>query len=350
MKEVLFNRTAVGAGHPSYIIAEIGSNHNGDMDLCCRLIDAAAQAGAHAVKFQSWTESSLIANEEYERNTDYSDKKRHFGSLREMVQAYQFTAEQHRSAVAYCRERGIAFCSSSFSNAEVDLLDELDVPFFKLASMDIVNLPLISYTAQKGRPVVLSTGMATLAEIDRAVSTAQQAGNDQIVLLHCISIYPPEHRDIHLRNMQTLEVAFGLPVGFSDHSIGIAIPLAAIALGACVVEKHFTLDKDMPGWDHHVSADPAELAAIVSGGRNVYEALGSSVRTVSKAELDKRDRFRRSLVARTPLEAGHVLNEYDLDAKRPGTGISPDELPYVLGRKLSRAVAADQLIRWSDLQ
>ncbi len=350
MNTITFKDRQIGPGYPPYVIAEIGSNHNGDMELCRRLIDAAAEAGADAVKFQSWTEDSLIAKEEYERNTQYSDKKRHFGSLREMVRAYQFTPTQHREARAHCSKRGVHFCSSAFSPAEADMLEELDVPFFKLASMDIVNLPLIAHIAKKQRPVVISTGMATLAEVERAANTVREHGNDRIALLHCVSIYPPDYTDIHLRNISTLEHAFDLPVGFSDHTIGIAVPVAAVALGACIIEKHFTLDKDLPGWDHHISADPAEMRAIAEESRNVFAALGSSTRTVSAAELEKRSKFRRSLVARTNLQADHRLTDGDLDAKRPGTGISPDEIQYVLGRVLKRPLEADELIRWEDLR
>jgi N,N'-diacetyllegionaminate synthase len=349
MTSVRFGDVVVGPGNPPYIVAEIGSNHNGDMDLCRRLIDAAAEAGAHAVKFQSWTESSLIAKEEYDQNTQYSDKKRHFGSLREMVKAYQFTAEQHLEANSHCKARGIAFCSTPFSIEEADLLEKLDVPFFKIASMDIVHLPLLKYVARKQRPVVISTGMATLAEIEQAVETVHSEGNDQIVLLHCIAIYPPDYDMIHLRNMATLQQAFDVPVGFSDHTMGTAITLAAITLGACVIEKHFTLDKDMAGWDHSISADPAELRVIVEEGKNIFTALGSNRRTVSDQEIEKRKKFRRSVVARCALQQGHVLTEEDLNAKRPGTGVSPNELPYLVGRKLARDVEIDEVIHWVDL-
>ncbi len=349
MKPVRFSGVAVGPGYPPYIIAEIGSNHNGDMKLCKRLIDAAAEAGAHAVKFQSWSETSLIAEEEYARNTSYSDKKKHFGSLREMVKAYQFTAQQHKEAHAYCRKRHIEFCSTPFSPEEVDLLESFNVPFFKIASMDIVHLPLLEYVARKKRPLIVSTGMATLAEIDKAIETIRNAGNNQIVLLHCISIYPPNPKLINLRNMATLLQAFDTPVGLSDHSLGTAIPLAAIALGASVIEKHFTIDKNMAGWDHAISADPPELQTIVNEGRNIFAALGETTRTVSEAELEKRKKFRRSIVARRKLKKGHALVESDIDAKRPGTGISPHELPYVLGRRISSDLEKDQLILWKHL-
>jgi N,N'-diacetyllegionaminate synthase len=349
MQTVKLGDVEVGSGNPPYIIAEVGSNHNGDMNLCSLLIDAAAEAGANAVKFQSWTDKSLIAEEEYDRNTDYSDKKKHFGSLREMVTAYQLTSDQHAQAHARCVEQGIAFCSTPFSHEEVDLLDSLDVPFFKIASMDIVHLPLLRYVARKKRPVVISTGMATLGEVEQAVDTVRAEGNDQIVLLHCISIYPPDYETIHLRNMETLQRAFDCPVGFSDHTLGTAIPLAAIALGACMIEKHFTLDQDMAGWDHAISANPEQMQTIVREGRNIVTALGSSRRNVSDAEMEKRKKFRRSLVARHELSKGHVLSESDFDAKRPGTGVAPDQVQYVIGRTLASDLAADQVLRWSHL-
>jgi N-acetylneuraminate synthase len=350
MKTIKFGEVEIGLGQPPYIIAEVGSNHNGDMDLCHRLIDAAAAAGAHAVKFQSWTDTSLIAEEEYAHNTEYSDKKKHFGSLREMVTAYQFTADQHREARAHCRARGIAFCSTPFTVEEANLLEELDVPFFKIASMDVVHLPLLKYVARKQRPVVISTGMATLAEIEHAVQTVRAEGNEQIVLLHCVSIYPPEYDTIHLRNMATMQEAFDVPVGFSDHTLGVAISLAAIAIGACVIEKHFTLDQDMAGWDHAISANPEQLRTIVAEGRNIFSALGESKRIVSTAEMEKRKKFRRSLVAKRKLDRGHMLTEADLDAKRPGTGIAPNEINYVIGRRLESDVAADQVLHWKHLQ
>lgn len=349
MQTVKLGNVEVGPGHPPYIIAEVGSNHNGDMNLCRDLIDAAAETGAHAVKFQSWTDKSLIAEEEYERNTTYSDKKKHFGSLREMVTAYQLTSEQHAQAHARCRQKGIAFCSTPFSPEEVDLLESLNVPFYKIASMDVVHLPLLRYVARKKKPVVISTGMATMGEVEQAVDTIRAEGNDQIVLLHCISIYPPEYETIHLRNMETLQRAFECPVGFSDHTLGTAIPLAAIAIGACIIEKHFTLDQDMEGWDHAISANPEQMRTIVQEGKNIVAALGSSRRTVSNAEMEKRKKFRRSLVMRQALSKGHVLSESDFDAKRPGLGVAPDQVQYVVGRTLACDMAEDQVLRWSNL-
>ena len=249
MEKLTIGSRSVGHGELPYVIAEIGSNHNGDMHLCRQLIDSAKECGVDAVKFQSWTDTSLVCKSEYEKNTSYADTKRHFGSLEEMVKAYQFTPKQHHEIAAYCSDIGIQFLSSAFSETEIDLLESLEVPLHKIASMDINNYRLLKYIGQTGKPIVLSTGMASLGEIEKAVQLLQESGAGRIILLR-ISIYPPDYRDIHLRNIPMLEQAFALPIGFSDHSMGISIPLAAVAHGACMIEKHFTLDRDMEGWDH----------------------------------------------------------------------------------------------------
>ena len=337
-------------GCEPYVIAEIGANHNGDMALARKMIDAAKTCGADAAKFQSWTPESLIAREEYERNQKYNDSaKKHFGSLREMVGKYYLREDQHRELKAYCDEIGIDFCSTPFSSAEADLLNDMEVPYHKVASMDINNLDLLRHIARSQKPVLLSTGMATLAEIEKAVRTIEDEGNREIVILHCISIYPPAYEDIHLRNISMLQQAFGYPVGFSDHTIGTSIPLATVALGCCLIEKHFTLDKNLPGWDHEISADPDELAVIVHESHNIARAMGNNRRQVSSAEQEKKLKFRRSLVTKKRFEQGHVFSDEDLTCKRPGTGIAPDEKSYVVGRSLARTLEADELIRWEDL-
>ncbi len=335
-----------------YIIAEIGANHNGNIDLAKKLVDKAKECGADAVKFQSWTPDSLIAKEEYDRNQSYDDGdggKKHFGSLKEMVEKYYLTAEQHFELKKYCDKKDIDFCSTPFSPKEADLLENLDVPFYKVASMDINNLVLLKHIAKKQKPIILSTGMSTLSEIENAVKTIENEGNKQIVILHCISIYPPKYEDIHLRNITMLQKAFPYPVGFSDHSIGISIPLASVALGSCLIEKHFTLDKNMPGWDHAISADPKELKAIASESKNITKSLGNFHRTVSNAEEEKKLKFRRSVVTTKPLKKGCVISEKDITFKRPGTGIAPDEIKYVIGRKVNRDINKDELINRTDL-
>lgn len=352
MKEIQLGSKLVHNFSRPYIIAEIGANHNGDMALAKEMIDAAVNCGADAVKFQSWTPKSLIAKEEYDRNQSYDDGdggKKHFGTLKEMVEKYYLREEQHLELKEYCDSKSIDFCSTPFSIQEVELLERCSVPYYKVASMDINNFQLLQAIASKGKPIILSTGMATLGEIDRAVDLLQKKNATDIALLHCISIYPPAYKDIHLKNITMLQQAFGLPVGFSDHTIGYSIPLASVALGACIIEKHFTTDKDLPGWDHQISADPTELKIIRNEGDNISKAMGSYVRTVSKAEEEKKAKFRRSIIFTKDLSAGHILTEEDLTSKRPGTGISPDLIETFVGRRLSMDVFQDTLLNWNQI-
>ena len=338
----------IGPGHPPYVIAELGANHNGDMELCRRLIDAAHAAGADAVKFQSWTRRSLISSAEYERNTRYAAAQK-APSLVEAVERYQMTADRLREAADYCRSLGVVWFASCFSAEEVELLESLQAPAYKIASMDVNHLPLLRHVASTGKPVLLSTGMATLGEVEHALATLREGGAGPVALLHYLSVYPSPPRLVNLRMMHTWAQAFGVPVGYSDHTLGTAVPLAAVALGACAIEKHFTLDRNLEGWDHAISADPAELRALVDGCRDVFQAMGSAVRAVSPEELDKRRTFRRGMVAARALRGGERLAESDVDFKRPGVGIRPDELEYVVGRTLARDVAADEELAWPDL-
>jgi N-acetylneuraminate synthase len=333
-----------------YIIAEIGANHNGDMELAFKIIDAAKSCGCNAVKFQSWTPDSLISEEEYDRNQQYNDSpKKHFGSLRQMVEKYYLRPEQHEDLKRYCDQVGIDFSSTPFSDGEADLLDRLGVSYFKIASMDINNLKLIRRIAARQKPILLSTGMASLAEIENALNVIEKEKNSQIVLLHCVSIYPPDNADINLNNIHMLRRAFGYPTGFSDHTIGTTIPLAAVCLGSSVIEKHFTLNKALPGWDHEISADPIEMEYIVQKSKKIVQAMGSFRRRVKTAEKEKKLKFGRSLLINKDVRKGHVLTENDFGYKRPGTGIRPDESRYVIGRSVNRNLKSDELIQWSDL-
>jgi sialic acid synthase SpsE len=335
-----------------YIVAEIGSNHNGDMDLAKKLILSAKHCGADAAKFQSWTPASLIAKEEYDKNQSYDDGdggKKHFGSLKEMVEKYYLREEQHHELKEYCDAIGIDFCSTPFSNEEADFLYKLDVPFFKIASMDINNHELLRHVSQYGKPTILSTGMATLGEISEAVDTIERQGNRDIVILHCVSVYPPKLNDINLKNILMLQKAFNYPIGFSDHTIGVSVPLASVALGSCLIEKHFTLDKKMDGWDHEISADPTEMEQLVMGCQNIQSALGRYNRIVSEEEEAKKAKFRRSIVTNKALAKGHVLDIDDITYKRPGNGIQPNEVKYVIGRTVVRDINEDELLTWEHL-
>lgn len=334
-----------------YIIAELGANHNGDLEIAKKLIDTAKECGSDCVKFQSWTPSSLIAKDEFDRNTKYNDSpKKHFGSLKAMVEAYYLNEKQHFELKEYCDNVNIDFSSSPFSFEEIDLLVKLEVPFIKIASMDINNISLLEYAAKTGIPIVLSTGMSDLSEIEIAVKTIEKQNNFQIILLHCIAIYPPKFEDINLNNIIMLKQTFGYPVGFSDHSFGTHIPLSAITLGACIIEKHFTLDKNMPGWDHEISADPTELKLIVKYGKEIVTSLGQFKRVVSNDEISKRTKFRRSIVVSRDMKKGDFLKKEDLLFKRPGTGIPPNEVIYVIGRKLARDIDFDKLLNWEDFE
>lgn len=347
MEELTIGRR-IGPAQPPFIIAEIGANHNGDLALCRRIIDAAKASGADAVKLQSWSKSSLISTAEYARNTRYAADQR-VPTLEQAVERYQLSAEAQRGIAAYCRERGITFFSSCFSRQEVELLESLDAPAYKVASMDVNHLPLLEVVASTRKPVLLSVGMATLGEVERALGVLQEHGSGPVALLHCVSIYPTPPAEVHLRTMATWQQAFDVPVGFSDHTIGTAIPLAAVALGACIIEKHFTMDKGLDGWDHAISADPPELRALVEGSREVFAALGHGARRIGRDELEKRRAFRRRMVARRPLRQGEAVTEADVEFKRPGTGIQPDELRYVVGRRLARDVQAEEELEWRDL-
>jgi N,N'-diacetyllegionaminate synthase len=349
MEKLNIDGRLVGSGEPPYIVAEIGANHNGDMGLCTKLIEAAKECGADAVKFQSWTKQSLFSKGTYARDRQQPGRDASSPALEEVVEQYALTAEQHKLVAAHCRKVGITFYSSCFSPHEVDLLESLDAPVYKIASMDVNHLPLLEYVAKKGRPVILSTGMATLGEVERALGVLRDNRSGPVALLHCISIYPCPPEIINLRNIPMLQQAFDVPVGFSDHTLGTHIPLAALALGACTVEKHFTLDKTMEGWDHSISADPEEMSKLVRESRAVFEALGSTVRTVNRLEMEKRHAFRRRMVTTRAIRQGEKLSVADIDFKRPGTGLHPDELRYVLGRTLARDLNSGQELEWSDL-
>ena len=347
MEKLNIGGRAVGRGEPPYIIAEIGANHNGDMELCRRIIDAAVDAGADAVKFQSWSKSSLISKGEYARNTRYTAANA--PTLEQAVEQYQLSDDQHAEVFDYARKRGVAVFSSCFSPKEVDLLEALDAPAYKIASMDVNHLPLLEYVARTKKPIIISTGMATLGEVERALGVLRRAGSGPVALLHCLSIYPAPAEMINLRTMETWRTAFDVPVGYSDHTLGTAVPLGAVALGACAIEKHFTLDRKLDGWDHAISADPAELKELVEGSRAVFAALGSAARVVGPEEIEKRKVFRRRMVVTRDMKRGERVSVEDVDFKRPGTGIQPDELAYVLGRPIARDVCAEEEIEWADL-
>lgn len=333
---------------PAFVIAEAGVNHNGDIGLARRLVDAAAEAGADAVKFQTFRTDALVS-EAAPKARYQVESTGGLESQRVMLARLELSADAHVALRDHAERRGLVFFSTPFDEASADLLDRLGVELLKVPSGEVTNLPLLRHLAGKKRPVLLSTGMATLDEVATAVETLGAAGDPPVAILHCVSAYPAPVGDTNLRAMDTLRVRFGCPVGLSDHSLGIEVALAAVARGAAVLEKHLTVDRALPGPDHRASLEPADFAALVRGVRAVEAALGDGIKRPMPSEIDTRAVARRSLVAARGLPAGHRLTRDDVAVKRPGTGIAPANLDQVIGKTLTRAVAADELLDWGAL-
>jgi len=343
MQRIQVVNKLIGPGQPVFVIAEAGVNHNGDLQMARALIDVAVEAGADAVKFQTFSADRLVTTDapkaEYQLQTT-GDRESQF----EMLRRLELSADEHRELQSYCNERGIIFLSTPFDEEAVDLLDELGVPAFKISSGDLTNSPLLEYVASKGKPVILSTGMSELSELIEAVSVLNTAGCENPVLLHCVSNYPAVPSEVNLRAMQTMRSAFDVPVGFSDHTKGIDVAIAAVALGACVIEKHFTLDRTLFGPDHRASLEPAELRGLVRSIRRVESALGSGRKVPAPSEIETAKVARRSLVAARDIPAGATLERAMVVMRRPGTGLSPAMIDTVLGRRAVRDIAAGTLL------
>lgn len=345
LRMVNIGNIPVGEGEPCFIIAEAGINHNGDINLAKKLIDAAKSAEANAVKFQTFkTEDVVTRSAEkaaYQRKC-LDDEESQF----EMIKKLQLNEKDFGELFAYARKQEIIFLSSPFDKRSVDLLDELSIPAFKIPSGEITNFPLLKHIARKKKPIILSTGMATLGEIEDAVGVIYKEGVNDVILLHCVSDYPAKIEDMNLRAMESLRSAFNLPVGLSDHSQGITIPIAAAALGACIIEKHFTLDKNLSGPDHKVSLEPNELIRMVKAVRETENALGNGMKNITKNEEKIKKIVRRSIVASVDISKGAIITEEMLTTKRPGTGIEPKYIGKIVGRKAKRNIKEDCLISW----
>ena len=323
-----------------YLIAEIGANHNGNIGVAKELALAAKTAGADAVKFQSW-DTLLFSDSFYDANP----------GLREEVEAYRTSPEMLAEIADHCRGVGIDFASTPFSLDETDALDTLEPVWIKVASMDLTHDELLRKVASKGRRVLLSTGFGSLGEIEHAVETIEAEGNRDLVLLHCVALYPPPSDEIiNLRNIELLSQAFGYPVGFSDHTQGIEIPFAAMALGATVIEKHFTLDHDMEGWDHRISADPEEMKAMVRAAERIHAALGGTRRVIGPEERANGEKFRRSAIASRDIRSGEVIGRADVAFQRPGTGIAPNDFSDFEGMRVTTDIAKGAIIQDTDFK
>ncbi|MCL0053828.1 N-acetylneuraminate synthase [Dehalococcoidia bacterium] len=343
MRDINIAGRKIGPGHPCFVIAEAGVNHNGDLELARRLVDVAADAGADAVKFQTFTAERLATTDapkaDYQmRTTDGTE------SQIEMLRRLELSPEAHRSLMEQCQERNILFLSSPFDEESADLLAELGVAAIKIPSGEITNLPYLEHIAQKGKPMIVSTGMASLGEVEQAIRTIEGGGNQEFVLLHCVSNYPAKPADINLRAMETLKAAFGAPTGYSDHTPGNEVALASVALGACVVEKHFTLDRSMPGPDHEMSLEPDELDSLIRGIRLVSSALGDGRKEPVPSEAETAAVARKSLVAAIDIPAGTILTEELIAIKRPGTGLPPAMRQQLTGRETKETVPSGTLI------
>lgn len=328
------------------IIAEAGVNHNGDMQMARRLIDEAAAAGADLVKFQTFKASRQVTNSakkaDYQKQTTDSSESQH-----DMLRRLELTEEMHYELIAHCATRNIGFFSTGFDIQSVDLLLKLGQDHFKIPSGEITNLPYLRHIGQLGKKIILSTGMSNLGDIEAAIDVLEEAGTPRsmLTILHCTSEYPTPMEEVNLRAMQKIRAAFSVEVGYSDHTQGIEVAIAAVAMGASVIEKHFTLDRTLPGPDHQASLEPPELCAMVAAIRNIEVALGDGIKRPTSSEVRNKPVVRKSIVASREIKAGEVFTAENLTTKRPGNGISPMRWYELLGKKTTRDIAADELIQ-----
>jgi len=327
------------------VIAEAGVNHNGDLQLAMQLVDAAADAGANVVKFQTF-QANQLATESAEQAAYQQQALGQPHSQLALLQQLELKPEQHGQLIEHCQQRGIDFLSTAFDTPSIKLLASLALKRWKIPSGEITNLPYLRQIGAQGQPIILSTGMANLGEIEAVLTVLEQLGTPrgQITVLHCTTEYPAPPEEVNLRAMHTIAQAFGVAVGYSDHTDGIAVPIAAVAMGATVIEKHLTLDRSLPGPDHKASLEPDQFAAMVRGIRTIEQALGDGIKRPTPSEQANLPVVRKSLVAARPIRAGELFSEANLTAKRPGTGLSPMQWDAWIGRPALRDYAADELI------
>lgn len=328
------------------IIAEAGVNHNGSIELAKQLIDAAAMAGVDYVKYQTFKTINLVGKTapkaEYQKQNIGGGNDSQFA----MLQALELSEADHHELIAHCKSKGVSFFSTAFDLESIDFLDSLNMPLWKVPSGELTNFPYLRAIGKTGKPVILSTGMANIEEIEAAIKVLTRFGTprQEITLLHCTTEYPAPKNEINLRAMVTMRTHFGLPVGYSDHTQGIEIPVAAVALGACVIEKHFTLNRTMVGPDHAASLEPNELKTMVEQIRNIEAAMGSGVKEAAQSELKNIEIARKSIVAATSIQKGELLTEQNLTAKRPANGLSPMLWEKVVGQVAPRNFEPDEPI------
>ena len=338
----------IGEGRPCFIIGEAGVNHNGSLKLAQKLVDVAKRAGVDAVKFQTFKSEHLVTAQG--EMAEY--QKKNIGKTESqlaMLKKLELDYEDFRKLKRYCDKKKIMFLSTPHTDDAVDFLNSL-VPVFKIGSGDLTNIPLLEKIAKRRKPMIVSTGMATLKEVKDAVHAIRKAGNRKIILLHCTTNYPCPFQEVNLKAMVTLEKKFGLPTGYSDHTAGIVVPVMAVTLGAKVIEKHFTLDKDLPGPDHKASLEPHELKEMVGMVRDAEKALGNGVKKPTASEERIKKVARKSIIAKVDMVSGTKISPRMLIVKRPGTGIQPKAMRQVIGKKAKRIIRKDTVLSWADLQ
>lgn len=347
MRKVEISNKNIGPREPCFIVAEAGVNHNGEVRLAKKLIDVAKKAGADAVKFQVFKAENTVTRTA--EKAAYQKRGTEKGSQYKMLKKLELTESEFKQLADYAKTKKIIFLASAFDMKSVDLLDRLKVPAFKIPSGEITNFPLLKHIARKGKPIIMSTGMSNLGEVEEALKAIREEGVNDVILLHCVSDYPAKVEESNLRAMETLKRIFGLPVGLSDHTLGITVPIAAVALGAAVIEKHFTLDKKLPGPDHKASLEPKELGEMVACIREVERALGNGIKKPIKSEEAVKKTVRRSIVARVNIPKGTAIAEHMLNLKRPGTGLEPKYLKKVVEKRAKKDIKADELITFEKL-
>ncbi len=349
IEPVAIENRQVGPGHSCYIIAEAGVNHNGDMALAHQLIDAAVKAGADAIKFQSFVTEDLITADTPKANYQVETTGEP-GSQYNMLKSLELTGPQHAELKAHCDESGILYLCTPYENKSVDMLDELGIGAYKIASTDTTNIPFLRYLASKNRSVILSTGMSTLGEVELAVNALWEGGlREKTIILHCTSEYPTPIEEANLRAIGTMERAFACPIGFSDHTPGIGVSPWAVAVGACMLEKHFTLDRDLPGPDHRASLEPNELATLVQTVRQVETALGDGRKRPMPSEIGNKPFMQKSIVAVQDIAAGETIAANALSCKRPATGLSPALWDDVVGKSAARPIKAGEILNFGAI-
>lgn len=348
LKSIKINSKIIGENQPCFIIAEAGVNHNGKLKLAKKMIDEAKKFGADAIKFQTYITEELVTDTAPKAN--YQKKTTKASSQFDMLKSLELSQDDFKNLKTYCKAKKIIFLSSCFDIPSAEFLNKIKVPAFKIGSGEITNVPLLEKVACFSKPIILSTGMTNMLEVKKAVKVIHAAGNYELILLHCTTEYPSRVEDVNLRAIATMRKEFNLPIGFSDHTPGILISQAARVMGACVIEKHFTLDKKMSGPDHKASLDISEFKDLVQSIRIIEKAFGDGKKIPQKSELDIRNVARKSIVARVEIKKGEKINSEMLAVKRPGTGIAPEYIDKIIGKRAKKDIGVNKLLTWKDLK